>query len=278
MKVARNPVLAVIATASCVLGVALFANAPAAQASHDGCWEDGPAVSPLPAEFGFPGNTRYCHNYKTGFVMGYFPDGDGDGSFDFKPVGYLRSTTSWFVCQIQFLGSENPAVGEWRNDIWLYTQGDEAYANGGWGWFPATYVSGGANYGPIPGLQQCSDGIPLIGAAAPATAPASLDVAAPVRQPAAQPSIAATARCGNFCELRGRAVIRSGKVAAKSDAVTAPATPGAEVALQLPIDRGTRTKVKRLLRAGQKVQVKVRVQAAGPGGEVKRKAVKLRMV
>lgn len=38
---------------------------------------------------------------------------------------------------------------------WLWTQGDVAYADNGWGWFPATKVSGGNNWEPIPGLQNC---------------------------------------------------------------------------------------------------------------------------
>ena len=52
---------------------------------------------------------------------------------------------------------ENPPVGNARNNVWLYTQGDVSYVPRyhGWGWFPATYVSGGGNYDPIPGLRWC---------------------------------------------------------------------------------------------------------------------------
>ncbi|WP_210594412.1 hypothetical protein [Streptomyces sp. GESEQ-35] len=55
----------------------------------------------------------------------------------------------------QFTDRENPPVGDARNNWWLWTQADDAYSNNGWGWFPATKVSGGGNYQPIPGLQNC---------------------------------------------------------------------------------------------------------------------------
>ncbi|MFJ6084068.1 hypothetical protein ACIQI8_21955 [Streptomyces sp. NPDC092369] len=50
---------------------------------------------------------------------------------------------------------ENAPVGDARNNWWLYTQGDDAYSEDGWGWFPANKVSGGNNYEPVPGLAIC---------------------------------------------------------------------------------------------------------------------------
>jgi hypothetical protein len=91
-----------------------------------------------------PAATRYCHNYKGGTV-----------GFGATNTGYLYAGTNRFVCQQR--AGENPSVGSARNNIWLYTQGDVSYSPTyhGWGWFPATYVSGGVNYGPIPGLHWC---------------------------------------------------------------------------------------------------------------------------
>ena len=51
----------------------------------------------------------------------------------------------------------NPPVGSARNNWWLFTYAD--YTPSGqspWGWFPATKISGGANYQPEPGLPTCN--------------------------------------------------------------------------------------------------------------------------
>jgi hypothetical protein len=94
---------------------------PALAAAADGCWGTGPTVTDT---LGQRWATRYCNNYRAGDVYNYV-----DGRWQ--------------------------PVGEWVNDIWLYTEADEVWAAGGWGGFPATHVSGGVNYGPIPGLDWC---------------------------------------------------------------------------------------------------------------------------
>lgn len=113
---------------------------PRASAAASGCWGTGPTVKDYR---GYRYATRYCHNYRGGQLHLYA-----------GISGYLYAGNNWFVCQSR-LGIENPHVGSARNNIWLYTQGDVGYSYHGWGWFPATYVSGGVNYGPIPGLRWC---------------------------------------------------------------------------------------------------------------------------
>jgi hypothetical protein len=99
--------------------------------------------------------TTYCNAYADGYIRN-----SGTNS------GYLNAGSSWFVCQEQWVGYENPAVGSARNNYWLYTQGDAGYSHSGWGWFPATKVSGGGNYAPVPGLHSCGD-IPIFPFPAP---------------------------------------------------------------------------------------------------------------
>jgi hypothetical protein len=47
-------------------------------------------------------------------------------------------------------------VGGARNTYWLWTKADHSIdgKKGGWGWFPATKISGGVN-NLIPGLRIC---------------------------------------------------------------------------------------------------------------------------
>ncbi|WP_219461559.1 hypothetical protein [Nonomuraea rhizosphaerae] len=91
--------------------------------------------------------TTWCHNYRTGDVYA--------GRAAGRVTGVLYAGRNWFACQMK--GAENPAVGGARNNWWLRTQGDKGYADAGWGWFPATYVSGGGNYQTIPGLPVCPE-------------------------------------------------------------------------------------------------------------------------
>ncbi|MFC4015905.1 hypothetical protein ACFOY2_52450 [Nonomuraea purpurea] len=93
--------------------------------------------------WGFRSPTTYCRNYVGGAL--YSATGK---------VGHLNAGRNWFACQAK--GGENPAVGGARNNYWLYTKGDTAYADGGWGWFPATMVSGGGNYERVPDMNLCS--------------------------------------------------------------------------------------------------------------------------
>jgi hypothetical protein len=131
------------ATVAAAAAATLLTALPAQAAAADGCWGTGPTVTDT---LGQRWATRYCNNYQAGDVYNYI-----DGRW--QPVGRLYAGDNWFVCQSH--GPDNPPVGDWVNDIWLYTEADEAWAAGGWGGFPATHVSGGVNYGPIPGLGWC---------------------------------------------------------------------------------------------------------------------------
>ncbi|WP_433046553.1 hypothetical protein [Dactylosporangium sp. CS-033363] len=138
-RVRRLAVLAATALALTGGGLAVSAS-PAAAAS--GCSGNGPVVQDW---WNPPRATKYCNAYRSGYVYAIASQGELSG--------YLYAGTSWFVCQLT--GGENPAVGSAHNNWWLYTQGDTAYNYGGWGWFPATMVSGGGNYQPVPGLPIC---------------------------------------------------------------------------------------------------------------------------
>lgn len=122
---------------------ALVAASPAHAAA--GCSGAGPRVTDYA---GTTWNTTYCYNYQSGDI------GRGSNTAYLK-TGYLYAGTNWFACQKRIPDWENPAVGNARNNWWLWTQGDEAVQYGGWGWFPATKVSGGNNYEPVPGLPLC---------------------------------------------------------------------------------------------------------------------------
>ncbi|MFF9219954.1 hypothetical protein [Streptomyces viridosporus] len=126
--------------AAALLAAGAVALTPASASAADGCWGNaGPKKGPNGATY----TARYCHNYQVADI------GVGD-----TRTGHLYAGDNWFVCQQKF-ANENPPVGSARNNWWLWTQGDKAYANGGWGWFPATKVSGGGNYQPVPGLPAC---------------------------------------------------------------------------------------------------------------------------
>lgn len=135
---------AAVTAAAVTGGVALAGPATASAAS--GCSGAGPTVKDYR---GVSYTTRYCYNYRAGATR------LGDDVGNFFTSGYLYAGRNWFVCQKRI--GENPPVGSARNNIWLYTEGDVAYVKPykGWGWFPATYVSGGTNYGKIPGLRTC---------------------------------------------------------------------------------------------------------------------------
>lgn len=125
------------------LGVAALISIAAAQPAqaYSGCWGSGPvAKDPYGPAF----HTKYCHNYRSGYTM-----------YGSARAGLLWAGTNWFKCQKRFAGAENPPVGSARNNWWLWTQADVGYSGHGWGWFPATYVSGGGNYAPVPGLPKC---------------------------------------------------------------------------------------------------------------------------
>ncbi|MFC4563973.1 hypothetical protein ACFO4E_19095 [Nocardiopsis mangrovi] len=127
------------------LAGSITAAAPANAA--DGCSGAGPTVIDY---VGNTWSTTYCDAWRSGDLeAGVGKDNPSEIS------GHLYAGRAWFVCQQQFTYLENPPVGEYRNNWWLYTQGDVAYSDQGWGWFPAVNISGGGNYEPIPGLRNC---------------------------------------------------------------------------------------------------------------------------
>ncbi len=78
------------------------------------------------------------------------------GSAVYHPIdnttGVLNQGTSWFVCQRRF--PVKIWYGSAANDYWAYTLSD----NGWWGWVNAVYISGGSNWGTVPGLAGCPSG------------------------------------------------------------------------------------------------------------------------
>lgn len=65
-------------------------------------------------------------------------------------TGDLQESDSWFVCQVE--GALHPDGGS----TWFYTQADEPYSDGGWGYFPAGRVNSAWISWPVPGLPSCS--------------------------------------------------------------------------------------------------------------------------
>ncbi len=128
------------------LGVALAAGSSAIvapSASADGsCW-GGPTVTD------YKGRTFATHTCPTWTGTGVY-----DAVVTPETSGYLYAGDNWMVCQKT--GSNNPTFGAGgQNDYWLYTQGDVSYFHGGWGWIPATAVSYGGDWQPIPGVPLC---------------------------------------------------------------------------------------------------------------------------
>lgn len=122
-----------------------MADQAAGRAAEVGCYGEGPTVTDPQQKVW---KTKWCNNYRTGYVYNYVA-----GSDVWQPIGKLNAGKNWFACQSH--GPENPPVGDAKNNIWLYTEADEVWAGGGWGGFPATHVSGGNNYEPVPGLDWC---------------------------------------------------------------------------------------------------------------------------
>jgi hypothetical protein len=79
--------------------------------------------------------------------------------------GYLPTGANWFACQT--LGMENPVTYNTEspsphdkpnhNKWWLFTQSEDRGPDGRklWGWFPATAVTEGEEYQPVPGVPVC---------------------------------------------------------------------------------------------------------------------------
>jgi hypothetical protein len=145
-----------------VLAAIALAAIPAHANAASGCFTKGPDRSRT-----FGNGIPITEHYHTWKCFAYTA-GDTEETF---PQGLLRAGTSWFVCQKKWVGFDNPPVGNARNDWWLYTLADVSYGGetNGWGWFPATKIQGGANWGPIPGNLPTCDTID--GSFVSATAP-----------------------------------------------------------------------------------------------------------
>jgi hypothetical protein len=133
-----------------VLAAIALAAIPTSSQAASGCFTRGPDRSRT-----FGNGIPVTENYHTWKCFAYTAGDVEEGS----PQGRLNAGTSWFVCQKKWVGFDNPPVGSARNDWWLFTLADVAYSNsstGGWGWFPATKIQGGSNWGRIPGnLPNC---------------------------------------------------------------------------------------------------------------------------
>src|SRR4051794_12821284 len=140
----KRAVLAGVLAAIALAAIPTHANAAS------GCFARGPDRSRTFGN-GIPVTESY-HTWKCfAYTAGDVEEGDVQG--------LLRAGTSWFVCQRKWPGFENPQVGAARNDWWLYTLADVSSGRetNGWGWFPATKISGGGNFQPIPGnLPDCN--------------------------------------------------------------------------------------------------------------------------
>lgn len=137
-----------IPSAAVVFCTALTLAQPA-HAAYRNCWAAGPNVR---TPSGITWGTRYCHAYMSGPVQ--ILRRRGSGYWLSGTAGDLFAGNSWFVCQRNFPSVPN-RTGNARNTWWLYTQADRKRAAGGWGWFPATRISGGSNYQIVPGLRIC---------------------------------------------------------------------------------------------------------------------------
>ncbi|RSS48313.1 hypothetical protein EF912_25390 [Streptomyces sp. WAC07061] len=143
-------------TLAAVVGLAgaLLLGAPQAQAAAGGalgsaagsCWA-GPRVTD---HTNHSYSTSVCPTWTTADLT----DGPSADPGDSAVVGRLWAGNNWVVCQMW--GRPNPSLGGGANHYWLYTQGDVAYRNGGWGWLPATAVSYGGDDEPIPGVEFCA--------------------------------------------------------------------------------------------------------------------------
>ena len=94
--------------------------------------------------------TYNCYMYRSSVhVWNHWSSGANYNLAD-NASGVLNQGTSWFVCQRRF--PVDVTYGSAANNWWAYTLSD----NGWWGWVNAVYVSGGANWGALPGLATCS--------------------------------------------------------------------------------------------------------------------------
>ncbi|MBI3898730.1 MAG: hypothetical protein HY308_10600 [Gammaproteobacteria bacterium] len=139
----------VVLSAALLIGITGVAM-PVTSHAEDKCW-NGPTVTDWR---GRNFNTRTCPTW-TGSYVNSEPWSVGEGALH---VGYLYAGNNWVVCQMKGLSNNDHGPG--LNDIWLYTQSDKTLAypeRQGWGWLPATAMSYGGDYQPIPGVPWCSE-------------------------------------------------------------------------------------------------------------------------
>ncbi len=134
-----------LAVALLMLVVAPGASAAPGQAlTSSSCYDNGHNIKFMGTSY----NEYQCTTYKTGYTYD-----------DQTRTGELYAGSNWMACQWNFKGYSNPPVGSARNTWWMWTKGDKVlkfpYAEG-WGWFPATYVSQGANNSAVPGVAKCA--------------------------------------------------------------------------------------------------------------------------
>lgn len=122
-----------------------LATAPAAPAAAaSGCTTSS-------VRYGY--QTYNCYMYRSSVRLWMHTESSTEYFLHDNKQGILYQGTSWFVCQRRFVDVQAHYAGA-ANDWWAYTLGD----NGWWGWVSAVHISGGSNWGPIPGLAGCSSG------------------------------------------------------------------------------------------------------------------------
>jgi len=142
----------VISGALAAIGLAIPASTPAS-AAPGSCYAQNAAVTD---DWGRTFSTRYVCPTWTGAALESTPY---DVHMPFDDSGYMYAASQvWVICQRQ--GGPNQSLGGYQNNWWLYTQGDQARANtwgyrNAWGHLPATAVSYGQNWQPIPGVPYC---------------------------------------------------------------------------------------------------------------------------
>lgn len=143
----RPALRALAAAALATVTLALAAPSSYAAPVRSSCSGGGPTVTdPWAQTYA----TVYCPTW-TAADMTYGPY---TSPAHLVVTGRMYAGTNWVVCQS--VGRENPALGGGHNRYWIYTQGDVAYRDRGWGWLPATAFSYGGDYEPIPGVPICN--------------------------------------------------------------------------------------------------------------------------
>lgn len=96
--------------------------------------------------------TYNCYMYRSSVHMWNHWASGSEYNLADNQSAILYQGTSWFVCQRTF--PVDVYYGNAANNWWAYTLSD----NGWWGWVNAVYISGGVNFGAVPGLAGCPGG------------------------------------------------------------------------------------------------------------------------